>query len=168
MIDMKINGGKELHDLLQQLPVQVETKLLRAALGRGVKVIQAEAKLRVPDETGQLRRAIKTTRDTRQGRVIAKVKLKGKHAYLGVFQEYGVAAHAITVKEGSKKTALRIGDNFVGAAVMHPGHAAQPFLRPAFDTKAAEAIDVIGQFIGQYLQFGAIQAPTIAVDEEGE
>ena len=165
MITMSIKGGKQVHDLLQMLPVQVETKILRNALAAGAKVLRDEARNQVADttETGLLRKAIKTTRDTRQGRVIAKVKLKGKHSYLGLYLEYGVLPHEITVKDGGS---LRIGKNFVGMEVMHPGFTAKPFFRPALDAKATEAVNAVGAYLTKYLQFGNISAPVVAVDEE--
>lgn len=188
MIEFKIKGGKELAALMQQLPVQMEKKLLRNAMAAGVRVLRDEARNQVPAKSGALRRSIKTSRDSKDGRIIAKVRLQGKHAYLGVFMEYGVRPHLISVadedtpsrntRHGSRKVAigtvnkmvargsLKIGENFVGAYVLHPGHAAKPFLRPAMDTHAKEAVDAVGKYIGTYLQFGQITAPTISVDEE--
>ena len=164
MIEFKIKGGKELHALMQQLPVEMETKILRNALARGARVIADEAKLRAPDDEGLLRRAVKTSRNTKNGQVIAKVKLKGPHAYLGTFMEYGVLPHIISVADGAG--AMKIGKNYVSGAVEHPGHASRPFMRPALETRAEEAVNVIGEYIGSYLQFGTITAPTVAVDEE--
>jgi HK97 gp10 family phage protein len=166
VIDMKITGGKQVHDLLQQLPVEVETKIMRNALSAGVRVYRDEARNQVADttDTGLLRKAIKTSRNTKRGRVIAKVKLKGKHSYAGLFLEFGVAAHAITVRDA--EGSLKIGKNFVGAEVMHPGFSPKPFLRPSFDLKSKDAVNAVGAYIGKYLQFGSITAPTIAVDEE--
>lgn len=163
MLTMKINGGRELHALLQQLPVKVETRILRNALARGAKVIQQEAILRAPVLTGELRDSIKTTRDTKRGRVTAKVKLRGHHSYLGYFFEYGASPHIISVRDG--EGSLKIGNNFVGKEVQHPG-VYQPFMRPALDAKAQEAINVIGEYFAQYIKLGDIQAPTIAVDVE--
>lgn len=187
---MKINGGRELNALLQQLPVEVETKILRNALARAANVVRDEARERAPIETGDLRDAIKSSRNTKGGQVIAKVKLLGEHSFLGYFFEFGVAPHLIKVAEDAKPTkqkrdgrvvplsmgtinkmvgrgSLVIGGNFVGPMVMHPGISPQPFMRPAMDAKAAAAIEVAGQYIAQYLTFGTITAPTIAVDEEG-
>lgn len=165
---MKLKNGKQVYDLLQQLPVQVEVKIMRNALAQGVKVLRDEARLQVSDttETGALRKAIKTTRDTRRktGQVVAKVKLKGRHSYLGLYMEYGVRPHVISVVDG--EGSLKIGNNFVGAEVMHPGFIAKPFLRPALDSKAGAAIDAVGAYIAKYVTFGSIQAPTISVDEE--
>lgn len=163
---MKIKNGKQVHALLQQLPVEIETKIMRNAMARGVKIIRDEAKLQVSDttESGLLRKAIKSSRNTKKGRVIAKVKLKGPHSYVGLFLEYGVKPHEISVRDA--EGSLKIGKQFVGAQVMHPGVTEQPFMRPAFDRKAAEAVNAIGEYIGKYVQFGSISAPTIAVDEE--
>jgi hypothetical protein len=35
---------------------------------------------------------------------------------------------------------MKIGDEFVSGIISHPGHAAHPFMRPALDAKAQEAI----------------------------
>jgi HK97 gp10 family phage protein len=164
MIAFKIKGGKELHALMQQLPVEVETKILRNAMARGARVIADEAKLRVPDDEGLLRKSNKTSRNTKNGQVIAKVKLKGPHSYVGTFMEYGVLPHIISVADG--EGAMKIGKNFVTGAVKHPGHASHPFMRPALDARAEEAINVIGEYLGSYLRFGTIQAPVVAVDDE--
>jgi hypothetical protein len=90
MIEFRIKGGKELDALLKQLPVEVETKILRNGLAAGAAVIRDEARLLAPAKSGAMRQAIKTSRDTRRadGLVIAKVKLKGKHSFLGKFIEY--------------------------------------------------------------------------------
>lgn len=182
MINMKFKGGKEVHALLQQLPVQVETKILRQALSRGANIVRDEARALVPAKSGKLRKSIKTSRNTTNGQVIAKVRLKGKHSYLGRFIEYGVGAHFIAntgkgegraaVKafkkgKGSIKTGvMKIGDNFVSGVIWHPGHAAHPFMRPALDTKATEVVNTVGEYLHKYLQFGNINVPAITVDEE--
>jgi hypothetical protein len=51
---------------------------------------------------------------------------------------------------------------------MHPGFAATPFLRPALDAKADEAINVMGAYIRQRLTLGNLRAPTLAVAEVEE
>ncbi|MCW1431401.1 HK97 gp10 family phage protein [Novosphingobium sp. JCM 18896] len=166
--DMKMVGGAKMHDLLQQLPVEIETKIMRNGLAAGVRVLRDEARAQVADSTatGKLRKSIKTTRDTNRktGQVIAKVKLKGEHSYLGLWMERGVSPHLITVRDGSG--ALKIGRNFVSGEVMHPGFAAKPFMTPAVDIKGDAAINEVGDYIARYLNWGTIQAPAVAVDEE--
>lgn len=182
MIDIKLKGGRELHALLQQLPVQVETKIMRQALARGANIVRDEARTLVREKTGRLRKSIKTSRDTKNGQIIAKVRLRGKHAYLGVFHEYGVASHLIAragsgegrvavgkANAGTGKIssgAMKIGDDFVSGIISHPGHSAHPFMRPALDTKASTVVNTVGEYLQKYLQFGEITVPAVAVDEE--
>lgn len=163
MIEYRLKGGKELHDLLQQLPVQIEVKLLRNAMAKAVKLLRDEARAIAPLETGVMKRAIKSTRNTKHGQVIGKVKMRGKHSYLGTFMEFGVAPHAITVRNGGT---LKINGQKVGKSVMHPGHTAKPFLRPTLDRFGQDAINEMGRYFAEYLKFGSIQAPMISVDEE--
>jgi len=72
---------------------------------------------------------------------------------LAIWQEYGTAAHFITVddsqREGmtparinrlEKAGTLVINGKPVGATVHHPGARAFPFLRPAIDTRMTDAI----------------------------
>jgi hypothetical protein len=102
VIQFQIKGGREIDALLKQLPVEVETKILRNGLAAGAAVIRDEARSRVRKRSGALAKAIKTSRDTKRadGQVVAKVKLRGKHAFLGIFMEYGVLAHLIWVSAG--------------------------------------------------------------------
>jgi hypothetical protein len=65
-----------------------------------------------------------------------------------------------------KRGSLTIGGNFVGPVVMHPGHAAKPFLRPALDQKAEEAVNAMGAYIAHRVQFGNLKAPNLEVDDE--
>ena len=65
-----------------------------------------------------------------------------------------------------KRGSLKIGENFVGPVVMHPGHAAKPFLRPALDQKAEEAVNAMGTYIAHRVQIGDLRAPTLEVDDE--
>lgn len=190
MITMKIKNGRQVHALLQQLPVEVETKITRQGVAKVTNIVRDEARLRAPKKSGALAKAIKTTRNTKRGQVVGKVKMKGRHSFLALFHEYGVAPHLIKVQDEAKPTkrkktgevvplsmgkinkmvaggSLVIGQgNFVGPMIQHPGHAATPFLRPAMDAKATEVINEFGRFLSDYLKFGTISVPVISVDEE--
>lgn len=165
MIQYRINGGKEIAALLAQLPVEVETKILGNGLAKGANVIRDEARARVRAKSGLTRKAIKSSREKSDaGQVVAKVKLRGKHAFIGKFLEYGVAAHQIWVRGG--KETLVINGVPIGKRVLHPGFAPKPFLRPAFDAKAGEAVQAVASYLAHYLQWGTITAPTVTVDLE--
>lgn len=58
----------------------------------------------------------------------------------GLVKIGGYSARDYTNKAGEVTGSLIINKHFVGYAVFHPGHAAQPFLRPALDAKAEEAV----------------------------
>jgi hypothetical protein len=166
VISYSIKGGKELDALLQQLPVEVETKILRNGLGAGANVIRDEARLLAAKKSGAMAAAIKSVRGTRKstGQVVAKVRLRGKHSFLGIFMEYGVLPHQIWVHAG--KDSLVINGVTVGKRVWHPGLAPKPFFRPAIDTKAEAAVQAVGDYLTRYLSWGTIRAPTVEVDLE--
>jgi hypothetical protein len=65
-----------------------------------------------------------------------------------------------------KRGSLKIGEHFVGSVVMHPGHSAKPFLRPALDQKAEEAVNAMGAYIAHRVQIGDLKAPKLEVDDE--
>jgi HK97 gp10 family phage protein len=168
LIEWKIDGGKQLADLMAQLPVEVETKILRNALAEGAIVIRDKARALAPKKTGGLRRAIVTSRGKpREGQVVVKVRLRrgrGWHGALGHLMEYGVAAHQIWVH--SDKVSLVINGVPIGKHVTHPGFAPKPFMRPALDAKAGEAVQAVAGYLTHYLQWGSFTPPTVPVDLE--
>lgn len=109
----------------------------------------------------------------------AGAKQKGNdHAFIAFFHEFGVAPHFITAgdrgisarlltragkKEGidvvarrgkrrNEREVLAINGNLISGALRHPGHAAHPFLRPALDMKADEALQAFAAKIRAYLE----------------
>ncbi len=185
---IRLKGGPELLRMLDELPKNLERNVIRGGLRAGAKVIQQQAKANVPVKTGQLKRAIGIGTRTEGARLSSYVKLRGKGSYLGPFIEYGVAPHLISVSDADKpvretrrgprkvgmgtinkmvkRGSLKIGENFIGPVVMHPGHAAKPFLRPALDQKAEEAVNAMGAYIAHRVQIGNLKAPTLEVDDE--
>jgi HK97 gp10 family phage protein len=163
VITYTIKGGKELDALLQKLPIEVEQKILRNGLNAGAKVIRDEARRLAPHKSGAMANSIKTASslDQNAGQVVVKVRLRGRHAFLGYFMEYGVLPHMIWVKS---KMSLVINGVAIGRQVMHPGFAARPFMRPALDAKAQEAVQVVGDYMSRYLTWGTITAPKVEVD----
>jgi hypothetical protein len=61
--------------------------------------------------------------------------------YAGHLVEYGTAPHIIRAKASGGQLHLR--GNVFATEVQHPGAAAKPFMRPAFDSKKDEAIGII-------------------------
>lgn len=168
MIRANIKGGQQLDQLLKQLPIEVEAKILRNALNRGANIIRDQAKANIRKRSGATARAIISSsgHDKAQGMVYAKVKLRKTRKFIGRFLEYGTGAHQIFVS--AKKGSLVVNGVAIGRQVMHPGSGPKPFLRPALDSKADEAVKVVVTYLTEYLKFGSITAPTVSVDEFDE
>lgn len=151
--------------LLAQMPVEVETKIMRNAVAAGAREIRDEARILAPKRTGAMAGAIRVTRNTSlsAGQVIAKVRLKGPHAFLGYFHEYSVLPHLIWTRG---KGSLVINGVPIGKQVWHPGHASKPFMRPALDNKADDVVKIVDGYLRSYLQWGSITVPPVAVDDE--
>jgi len=147
MSDIRVKGLADLNKFLQQLPAKVEQSVLRGALRAGANVVMAEAKANVPVDSGQLRDGLKVSTSSRRGRVTAKVKATGKHAFIAPWLEYGTAAHKITAKKGK---GLFFGGLFV-KGVQHPGARPKPFLRPALDGRAQDAVVAAAQYMKRRL-----------------
>lgn len=176
--DFPVKGLAELDRYLSALPRNLQTGAYRSGLTAAARVIRDEARLRVPKRTGKLARAIRSgsARKNQDGSFSIQVSVSGNnHAFLGLFHEYGVAAHYITAgsytvggqagsarkltqavrREGSSDVAtqhLKIGNQIVSGAVLHPGHAARPFMRPALDTKGQEAVLAFRDQIVAYIE----------------
>lgn len=164
----KVKGREAVRSYIAQAPEQLAQKVLPGAGRAAANVIADEARrLSISDEVTS---AIKVTAKRDGLTVVAKVQVKGKGSYLAPWLEYGTAPHFISVdpaasggrsaarinlldKEAAKQgqagpgASLVINGKFVGATVWHPGARAHPFLRPALDTKAGEAIAAAQTYI---------------------
>jgi HK97 gp10 family phage protein len=110
------------------------------ALMAGGEEIAEEARSLVPVSKGggTLRDAIgvrKAPKKRRKMGAMVEVAVIGDPArYYAHLVEFGTRAHRITAKRGGF---LWIGRRMVN----HPGTAAQPFMRPALDTRRGAAVD---------------------------
>lgn len=171
--DFSVKGLAELDRYLSALPKNMQTGAYRAGLVAAAAVIRDEARLRAPKKTGAMAKSIRSgsARKNQDGTFSISISLKGKHDFLGLFHEYGVSPHFITAGDSDlsarsltkagrrgdltgdvEKQALKIGDKFITGGVMHPGHAAHPFMRPALDAKADEAVQAFAKRIRDYIE----------------
>lgn len=168
--DFPVTGLAELDRYLSALPMNMQRGAYRAALTAAAKPIRDEARLLASKATGKMARAIKTgsPRQNPDGSFSVSISLKGGHAFLGLFHEYGVAPHLIAstgkgegrvavklAKEGKgtiKAGVMKIGDDFVSGIISHPGHPAHPFMRPALDAKGEEAVKAFAARIRDYIE----------------
>lgn len=182
---VNIKGGKELYDLLQTLPVKLEKNIMRGAMRAGAKVIADEAKRNVSVKSGALKKSIRISTKSKNGRVSASVKAGNKDTFYVKFVEFGTARHLISVQDNEKplnkrrgirfnkvvsmttinRNVLRIGNTFIGKTVEHPGARAKPFMRPAFDAKGQEAIDAVIAYINGRLNKQGLNQRSIEVND---
>jgi HK97 gp10 family phage protein len=144
---VQVKGLKELNQFLQQLPAKIERNVLRGALRAGARPVQQQAKANAPKDTGQLAAGIKISTGGKGGTVIAKVKLTGKHAFLGPWMEYGTAAHRIVAKGDGW---LFFGGAFA-KAINHPGIQPRPFMAPALYSQATPAVVAAAEYMKKRL-----------------
>lgn len=159
---VNVKGLSELQAFLDQLPAKMEANIMRAAMRQGANVVLAEAKTNVPTKTGLLRDGLKVSTSSRRGVVTAKVKARGKHAYLARFVEYGTAAHFIKPKNAKSLFIAGLFSN----GVDHPGAAPKPFLRPALDSQSQAALVVVGEAIKKRLTKQGLDASGVELEAE--
>lgn len=172
-----LKGMAELEKYLRTLPEKIKRDALHEALRAAGKPVIAEARRLAPKQSGKLAQSImpgplKVTPEGYQYDIWAYDRIKGGHGFLAFFHEYGVKPHLIkaskvdmqignrqygirSVNNKIDEGSLKIGDNFVGPYVMHPGHAAQPFMRPALDNKQDEAVSEFARVLRKYIEDNA-------------
>lgn len=142
--------------------------------GNLAKSIRVSAKLDRANKT--IRGTVKAGKVTKQ--TLARRQKGQQQRVPGVFYahfvEFGTRPHLIKVPEDEKRInyrrsrklgivvreslttinrrSLKIGSNFTGPTVMHPGARPKPFMRPAFDTQSRAAIKAAGEYIKKRLR----------------
>lgn len=151
--------------------------LLRGAVREAAEVVAAEAAYRSESSEVSAGLSVRTKRQEPH-RMVGAVLLRGvtrRHTQWlqsrANWLEYGTSPHFITVDDGQRggrgvgrinmqvreaggDGSLVIGGQFVGATVFHPGARPSPFMRPALDTKRAEAIAAAQRYISTRLARG--------------
>jgi hypothetical protein len=142
--EIKVNGLSELATFLQQLPEKMAAGVLRGAVRAGAKPIAEEAQRRVAHKSGELARGIKIATKKDGTKIIARVVITGKHAFVAYWLEYtGAAPHEIKARKA--KTLFFDGD--FREEVHHPGFHPEPFFRVALETRADEAISAAAEYV---------------------
>ena len=168
--DFPVKGLRELDRFLSAFPQNLQKNAYRAGLTAAAAPVRDEARVRAQKQSGKMAKAIKTgsPRQNEDGTFSVTISLKGEHAYLGYFSEYGVKRHLIArtgakegrvairkAKEGRGKIkggVMKIGPDFVSGIIDHPGHAAHPFMRPALEAKVNESIDAFAVRMRAYVE----------------
>ena len=150
--EIHIAGLEGLQALLDELPAKIEKNIVRGGLRAAAKVVEAEAKQLCPvgegdlpkgRTSGALRDSIHVSMRSRRGRVQVTIKAGGDKARYAAMVEHGTARHWIKPK--NRKSLFLAG--LERRAVLHPGATKKPFMRPAIDTKASEAIETFSAYL---------------------
>lgn len=140
---VNVKGLDQLQKLLDTLPSKVEANIMRGALRAGIKPILEEARQNVSVVSGELRDGLKIATRKRGGTMRGLLRATGNHGYVAHWVEFGTQPHIIPGP-------LKLGNKWVKNA-KHPGARAKPFMRPALDSKKAQALLAVGEYIKRRL-----------------
>jgi len=133
-VDISVFGDKRLERALRELPVRIQNKVARKALRAGAKVIGDEARARVAVSSERTRPG-RHLRDTIKVRAMKRSRAKfGFNVQTGRRIELGIppdekSYYPFSLEYGTAKA------------------AAQPYMRPALETKGPPALARIKQQI---------------------
>jgi len=167
-----VKGLSELQKLLDTLPAKLEANVMRGALRAGMKTVQNKAVINIDSKSGDLAKSLKISTKLRDGIVKSVLAAKGFQGYKAMWLEYGTRPHLISVQDIDRQvnnrlsrrrgkvvlesvstinrrrnSSLVINGRLVGRSIMHPGAKPKPFLRPALDSSAQEALIAVGSYI---------------------
>lgn len=163
---INIQGAEELLRTLRALPAKVEAQLLRGACRAAAKVVQEEAERLVPRLSGKLAGTLRVTSSisVKKGEVHSTVVAGDrKQVFYAGMVEKGTKRHYIRVSDArtastagrlnrlAKRGMLKIGPGVFVSSVIHPGARPKPFMGPALNNKATEAVEAAAKYIRDHL-----------------
>ncbi len=162
-------GRAAVRRFIEQLPDELENKVLRGAARAGGNIILDEAKARSISSDVDEALILRSKADA--GRITVTITVrKGWGRAIANWLEYGTDAHFISVAKeerggmsvarinATSKRRMVIGGKFVGDTVFHPGAKPHPFLRPSLDLKGVEAIAAAQSYLNAHVTRSGIVA----------
>lgn len=149
MLDLK--GGKELQQLLDQLPAKIEANILRGGLRAGAKVLLNAVKESAPVDSGDLKASVRISTALKNGQVSVFVKVGNQKAWYAHIVEFGAAPHEMRSRRANYE---KTGD-YRGLTVvdrLHPGARPNPFVRSAYDANEQQAVDAAVDYMRNRLK----------------
>lgn len=149
-IKFDVKGLAEIDKALRELPVKYERQTMMNSLRAAGRIIRDEAKRRVPVRTGNLKKSIAVVTGKRGRVYVTNKQGKGQKndGWYAHLIEFGTKPHN-TAKGGGTTLGQWAGEQ--GGGIPHPGSPAQPFMRPALDSKAGEAIKAIADAAAKHI-----------------
>lgn len=153
---LKLTGLRETQRALKKLPDEIEVLAVERALTEAAEPMRAMAEELAPrarDENSLQDNIVITTRLTTSGRASAPADRRDEATvYLGPdLEKPGAAPHAHLVEFGT-------GPRFHDETGKYVGQMpAQPFMRPAFDSKKAETVRRFGPLLWEIIKRNAVK-----------
>jgi len=145
-VEFSIAGAAEIDAVLKALPLKIRKKVIGPATRSGAQIIRKEAEKLAPYDQDRERGV------HLKDEIIVRKKRRTNDIYLVGASNRVPHAHLVEFGTGPrpfKKPHWVLLGGFNWVYVRHAGSMTpQPFLRPALDNKAREAIDKIGQRLG--------------------
>ncbi len=145
---VRITGAREMEAVLRRLPGEIAQKALTAALRQAAEPVLDEARARAPvgkESKGRVR-----FRRSRKGKVTVsnygKLRPSLRIATVPASRTPHSATVVVTVGKAFWGLFVEFGTRFM---------AARPFLRPAFEARKMEALNRLGQSLGEQIEKAA-------------
>lgn len=125
---VQIEGVETLRSRFQELTSRLQGQVLAKAARAAAIPVRDQARNLAPRDTGSLADRGIVSKAMKRTKTYAEFAVghRSDHFY-GKFQELGVAPHEVKGTADKRR------------GVIHPGHRAQPHLRPAFDQEKGRA-----------------------------
>ena len=140
-VDISLTGDKELQNILKELPIKLQKKLVKRSMKKAMNIVLVDAKRRAPKDSGQLKGSLKNQAGRgKKGTIRQEVRtkegfFKGDQFYAG-FIEFGFKKlPAVRLPNGQLITSKRGTAGFTKIP-------ARPFLRPALKENEAKVLKV--------------------------
>jgi len=189
MPDLQVNitGLDELFNAFDTLPDKIADNIMRGAMRAAAKPVLEEAKRNVNVQWGTLESSLKIGTKREKDKVTAKVYAPGFQGFKALWLEYGTKAHFLLVPDEQKATNVSrsrkagqivkestttfnrrfavIGGKIVSGMLKHPGSRPFPFLRPALDSKASDAVMAAALYIQNRMKTKhGLETPELLMD----
>lgn len=133
---IQING---LDGLLDTLDGAADVSKIENSLMRACALVEAEAKIKAPKDTGQLRNSIKSKVEASSGELVGIVYTPLEYA---PYVEFGTGLFA---ESGGRADVPWKYQDDKGNWHKTSGQKPQPFLRPALDENKNRIIEILGE-----------------------
>lgn len=158
-VTVRVEGLKELQRALKELPKATQGAVLRRTLDRAAEPMRAAAQARAPQDVGVLRASVdaspKLTK--RQRRLAGKSAVRQADGSFRAAKSTGAEIHIGPGASGQQKAPPPTG---IMQEFGTRNHAAQPWLRPAWDAHKQGALASIASELGTEIDNAAKRLAT--------